>query len=88
MTTRYIILTVETSNVMTTSVTTMHFSLNQCPLLKEIKRSFERSYDEQNITLVVISYEMTTRVISSIYSPVFEVILFIVILNNISYVKG
>ena len=36
--------------------------------LKAVKRSFERSYDKQNITLVVITYEiayeMTTRVIS------------------------
>ena len=33
--------------------------------LKAIKSYFERSYEKQNITLMVISYEMTTSVISS-----------------------
>ena len=33
--------------------------------LKAIKSYFEMSYDKQNITLVVTSYEMATRVISS-----------------------
>ena len=35
--------------------------------LKAIKSHFERSYDKQNITLVVITYGMTTCVISSMY---------------------
>ena len=55
MTTRYITLSAGTSNVMTTSVTTIHFSLKLLSTLKAIKRSFERSFDKQNITLVVIS---------------------------------
>ena len=52
---------------MTTSVTTMRFFVEIMSTLKAIKSSFERSNDKQNITLVVISYEMTTRVISSMY---------------------
>ena len=58
MTTRALTLSVGTSNVMTTSVTTMHFSLKKMSTLKAIKSHFERSYDKQNITLVVISYEI------------------------------
>ena len=61
MTTRVLTLSAGTSNVMTTSVTTMHFSLST---LKAIKSSLERSYDKQNITLVVISYDITLVVIS------------------------
>ena len=57
-----------TSNVMTMSVTVMYFSLEKILTLKAIKSHFEKSYDKQNITryYMVISYEMTTRVISSI----------------------
>ena len=54
-----------TSNVMTTSVTTMHFSL-KLTIFKGDKSAFESSYDKQDLTLVVISYEMTTSVGSSI----------------------
>ena len=35
MTTRVLTLSAGTSNVMSTSVTTMHFSLKKCPLLRE-----------------------------------------------------
>ena len=68
MTTRVLSLSAGTSNVMTTSVTTMHFSLKDCQPLSQLKSTFERSYDEQNITLLVISYEKATLVISSIYT--------------------
>ena len=57
MATRVITLSAGTSNVMTTSVTTIHFLLKQSTL-KVIKSSFEKSDDKQNITLVVISYEI------------------------------
>ena len=50
MTTRVLTLSVGTSNVMTTSVTTIHFSLKSLSTLKAIKSSVERSYDKQNIT--------------------------------------
>ena len=36
------------------------------PTFKTIKPSLKRSYDKQNLTLVVISYEMTTSVRFSI----------------------
>ena len=65
MTARVLTLSAGKSNVMTTSVTTMYFSLKKMFTLKAIKGHFERSYDKQNITLVVISYEIyhiTTRV--------------------------
>ena len=35
--------------------------------LKAVKSHFKQTYDKQNLTLVVISYEMTTRVRSSMY---------------------
>ena len=58
MTTSALTLSAGTSNVMTTSVTTMHFSLKKkLSTLKAIKSHFERSYDKQNIRLVVISYD-------------------------------
>ena len=58
MNTRYITLSAGTSNVMTTSVTTNAFFVEIISTLKAIKSSFERSYDKQDITLVVISYEI------------------------------
>ena len=58
MTTRVLTLSAGTSNVMTTSVTTMYFFVEIMPTLKAIISSFEMSYDKQNITLVVISYEI------------------------------
>ena len=66
---------------LTTSVSTMRFLLELLPISKAIKSSFKGSYDKQNLTIVVISYEiyetrqrlvsqisyeMTTRVRSSI----------------------
>ena len=36
-------------------------------ILKAINNHCKGSYDKQNLTLVVISYEMTTHVRSSIY---------------------
>ena len=59
------------SNVMTTSVTTVHFFTEIMSTLLAIKSSFKKSYDKQNITRVVkglfdkFHNEMTTRVISS-----------------------
>ena len=69
MTTRELRLLAGTSNVMTRP--TMHFqqhdnnafSVEIMSTSKPIKGPFERSYDKQNITLMVISY-----VISSIYA--------------------
>ena len=59
MTTRVLTLSAETNYVMTTSVTTMHFFIEIMSTLKAINCPFERSYDKQNITLVVvISYEI------------------------------
>ena len=58
MTTRVLTLSAGTSNVMATSVTPMHFFVEILSTLKAIKSSFKRSYDKQNITLVVISYEI------------------------------
>ena len=58
MTTHVLTLSAGTSNVMMKSVTTMHFSLKKMSNLKAIKSHFERSYDKQNITLMVISYEI------------------------------
>ena len=58
MTTRVLTLSAGTSNVMTTFVTTMLFFVEIMSTLKAIISSFERSYDKQNITLVVISYEI------------------------------
>ena len=72
MTTHVLTLSARTSNVMMTSVTTKHFFFEILSTLKAIENSFERSYDKQNITLMVISlkfikralsYEMTTSVI-------------------------
>ena len=56
MNTRYITLSAGTSNVMMTSVTTMLFFVEIMSTLKAIKSSINRSYDTQDITLVVISY--------------------------------
>ena len=41
-------------------------------ILKAIKYYFKRSYDKQNLTLVVISYEMTPRLRFSIYKLTFK----------------
>ena len=43
---------------MTTSVSTMRFLLEILPILKAIKSTFIWSYDKQNLTRVVISYEI------------------------------
>ena len=66
---------------MTMSVSAMRFLIEIMVKLKAIKSQFKGSYDKQNLTLVVIScevyetrlrfvsfisYEMTTRVISSV----------------------
>ena len=55
MTTRYITLSVRTSNVMMTSVTTMQISLKYTNIEGD-KIAFERSYDKQDLTLMTISY--------------------------------
>ena len=47
---RYITLSVEKSNVMTTSVTTVQI------FIEIDKIALKRSYDKQNLTLVIISY--------------------------------
>ena len=39
---------------LTTSVSTMRLLLEILPILKAIKSNFKRSYDKQNLTLVVI----------------------------------
>ena len=57
MTTRVLTLSAGISNVMKTSVTTAFF-VEKMSTLKAIKSHFERSYDKQNITRVVISYEI------------------------------
>ena len=66
MTTRIITLWREDVSSLTTSVSTVRFLPEILSVLKAIKSHFEGSYDKQNLTLVVISYEMTTRVRSSI----------------------
>ena len=43
---------------LTTSVSTMRFLLEILSILKAIKSKFKESYDKQNLTLVVISYEI------------------------------
>ena len=43
------------------------FLLEILSILKAIESDFNGSYDKQNLTLVVISYEMTTSVRSSMY---------------------
>ena len=55
MTTRYITLLAGTSNAMTTSVTTMQILL-KLTTVEGVKIAFKRSYDKQNLTLVIISY--------------------------------
>ena len=57
MTTRVITLWRKRVASLTTSVSTMRFLLEILPILKAIKSNFKRSYDKQNLTLVVISYE-------------------------------
>ena len=61
MTTRVI-----TSIIM--SVSTMRFLLEILSVLKAIKFSSEGSYDKQNLTVMVISYEIyeTSRLVSSL----------------------
>ena len=82
MTTRVITLWRIFVTSLTTSVSTMRFVNEKLFILKAIKFNFKRSYDKQNLTLVVISYEtyetrqrlvsyisyqMSTRVRFSIY---------------------
>ena len=43
---------------LTTSASTMRFLIEVLPILKAIKSHFKGSYDKQNLTLVVISYEI------------------------------
>ena len=52
-TTRYITLSVEKSNVMTTYVATIHISIEIGDTI-----AFSRSYDKHNLTFTVISYEI------------------------------
>ena len=81
MTTRVITLWRVDVTSLTTSVSTMCFLLEILSILKVIKSNFQESYDKQNLIPVVISYEiyktrrklvsqisyeMTTRVRSSI----------------------
>ena len=66
MTTRIITLRREDVSSLTTSVSTVRFLPDIMSVLKAIKSHFKGSYDKQNLTLVVISNEMTTRVRSSI----------------------
>ena len=83
MTTRAITLWHERVTLLTTSVSTMRFRFEIMYNLKAIKSHFKGSFDKQNLTLVVItyeiyetrqrrvsllSYEMTTSVRSSIYT--------------------
>ena len=42
-----------------TSVSTMRFLLEVLPILKAIKSNFKGSYDKQNLTRVIISYEIS-----------------------------
>ena len=58
MTTRVITFWRVDVKALTMSVKTMRFLFEILPSLKAIKSSFKRSYDEQNLTLVVISYEI------------------------------
>ena len=58
MTTRVITLWRVDETSLTTSVSTMHFLLEILSIFKAIESSFKGSYDKQNLTLVVISYEI------------------------------
>ena len=52
------------------SMSTMHFLNEIMFILKSIKSNFKGSYDEQNLTLVVISYEIyetRQRLVSQIH---------------------
>ena len=77
MTTRVITLWRVYVTPLTTSVSTKHLLIEIMFILNAIKSHFKWSYDQQNLTTVVIlyeiyetslSYEMTTRVKSSIYA--------------------
>ena len=58
MTTRVIILWRVHVMSITTSVSAMHFLIEIKFIMKAIKSGFTGSYDKQNLTLVVISYEI------------------------------
>ena len=58
MTTHVITLWGEHVVSLITSVSTMHFLIEIIFILKAIKFHFKRSYEIQNLTLVVISYEI------------------------------
>ena len=58
MTTRVITLWRVDVKSLTTSVSTMHFLIKILSILKAIKYTFKGSSDKQNLTLVVISYEI------------------------------
>ena len=63
MTTRVITLWGIQVTSLKTSVSTMHFLAEKMFILKS---QFKWSYDKQNLTLVVLSYEITTNVTVSI----------------------
>ena len=58
MTTHVIILWLKRVTSLTTSVSTMHYQNEKMFILKAIKSHFKRSYDKQNLTLLVILYEI------------------------------
>ena len=58
MTTRVITLWRVHVTSLITSVSTILFHIETKPSLKEIKSHFKGSYDKQNLTLVVISYDI------------------------------
>ena len=58
MTTRVITFWRVHATSLTTSVSTMHFLIEILLILNAIKSHFKSSYDKQNLTLVVITYEI------------------------------
>ena len=56
MTTRYIIISAGTSNVMTTSITTMLIFIENKTSVEGDKIAFKSSYDKHNLTIMIISY--------------------------------
>ena len=58
MTTRVITLWREDITLLTTSVSTTRFLLEILSVLKAIKSHFKGSFDKQNLTLLIISYEI------------------------------
>ena len=64
MTTRVITLLRVYLKSLTTSVSNSEFLIEIMIILKAIKSHFKKSYDKQNLTLVVISYETRRRLVS------------------------